>query len=573
MQHSAPASRWFVAVLLSSLVAALVLLNASQAQMDKGKKYALLVGVRDYRSSKFDPLRFTENDAEELADVLQEQAGFSVRVLTTSRGGKRKADAPTVANLRTAIKALLARKERNDTVLVALSGHGIQSKSKDADDSFFCPADAQLDDNDTLVSLGQLFRDLDRCGAGVKLLLVDACRNDPGTGRNVDVDNLRPPRGIAALFSCSSGQRAFETPKLGRGHGVFFYHVIEGLKGEAKNKRGEVTWTSLADHVIDRVSDDVPKIIRGGAKQTPELKVNLRGKSPVLIGPDRAENGKEKEIVNSIGMKLVRIPKGTFTMGSTKEEQDEAIADYEKHFRKAYAALRAWHHAEGPRHEVEITKDFYLGVHEVTQAQYQKVMGKNPSWFSAAGSGKDMVKGRDTDDFPVESVSYEDAVAFCQKLSDLQAEKRAGRKYRLPSEAEWEYACRSGAPSSRPFHFGTSLSSKQANFNGNYPYGGAAKGEFLGRTCKVGSYTRNSFGLFDMHGNVAEWCSDWYGEDYYGKSPRHDPEGPSSGSNRVIRGGAWLLNGRVCRSADRSWNRPDNRSHFLGFRAAQVPSE
>jgi uncharacterized caspase-like protein len=150
-----------VAVLLSSLVAASVLLDASQAQTDKGKKYALLVGVRDYDSGKLEPLRFTENDAEDLADVLQKQAGFSVRVLTTSRGKKRTGDAPTGDNLRAAIKALLAGKNRGDTVLVALSGHGIQSKIKEKEDNFFCPADAQLNDNRRLVSLSQLVKDLD----------------------------------------------------------------------------------------------------------------------------------------------------------------------------------------------------------------------------------------------------------------------------------------------------------------------------------------------------------------------------------------------------------------------------
>jgi formylglycine-generating enzyme required for sulfatase activity len=108
-------------------------------------------------------------------------------------------------------------------------------------------------------------------------------------------------------------------------------------------------------------------------------------------------------------------------------------------------------------------------------------------------------------------------------LSELPAEKRAGRKYRLPSEAEVEYACRGGAPSYQVFHIGNSLSSMQANFNGNAPYGGAAKGPDLGRTCKVGSYKPNRFGLYDMHGNVWEWCSDWYGGDYYGKSPRRAP--------------------------------------------------
>jgi formylglycine-generating enzyme required for sulfatase activity len=219
---------------------------------------------------------------------------------------------------------------------------------------------------------------------------------------------------------------------------------------------------------------------------------------------------------------------------------------------------------------VEISRPFYLGIHEVTQKQYREVMGSNPSWFSADGGGKEKVEGMSTDDFPVEQVSWQDAVDFCAKLTALPAEKGAGRAYRLPSEAEWEYSCREGA-SSRPFHFGNALSSRQANFDGRYPYG-ADKAFYLKGTCKVGSYAANDFGLYDMHGNVAEWCSDWYAADYAGKSPRRDPQGPSEGADRVIRGGGWNSAGRFCRSASRDTFRPTFRYGNLGFRVAMVPS-
>jgi formylglycine-generating enzyme required for sulfatase activity len=141
----------------------------------------------------------------------------------------------------------------------------------------------------------------------------------------------------------------------------------------------------------------------------------------------------------------------------------------------------------------------------------------------------------------------------------------------LPSEAEWEYACRGGASSSTPFCFGNSLSSTQANFNGAYPYGGAEAGPSLGRTCPAGSYRPNAWGLFDPHGNVWEWCSDWYAEDYYGKSPAQDPLGPSHGSARVIRGGSWNFYGGLCRAASRYGNGPSARHFNLGFRVAAVP--
>jgi TPR repeat protein len=286
-----PPTRSHARLLVATLAAVACLPLGATAQglaaptEGQGKKYALLVGVRRYDSIKFDALRYTENDVEELGKLLSARGGFtSVRLLTTTRGEKSKADAPTADNVRAALKGLLARKTRHDLLLVALSGHGVQAKGKGGDESFFCPSDAQLNDADTLVSLNRLVKDLDACGAGVKILLADACRNDPAAGRNVDVDTLpRLPRGTAALFSCKSGERAFESPKLK--HGVFFYHVLQGLRGKARNEKGEVTWPRLAEYVTEAVSEEVPTLIGGGARQTPEWKVNLTGKAPVLIPP------------------------------------------------------------------------------------------------------------------------------------------------------------------------------------------------------------------------------------------------------------------------------------------------
>jgi formylglycine-generating enzyme required for sulfatase activity len=304
--------------------------------------------------------------------------------------------------------------------------------------------------------------------------------------------------------------------------------------------------------VAARKGGGVKVAARMGDTKAP-VAVKEKGPPPAaVIKEDQKAEGWGQEVTNSIGMKLVRIPKGTFTMGSPASEDG---------------------HENDEQHAVEITKDFWLGVHEVTQKQYQQVMGKNPSYFSASGGGKDQVAGTSTDDFPVEMVTWDEAVEFCKKLSERAVEKNARRLYRLPTEAEWEYACRGGAPSYQVFHFGNSLSSKQANFNGNYPYGGAGKAEHLARTCKVGSYAQNRFGLHDMHGNVWEWCADWYDKDYYGTSPRRDPQGPSGHIYRVIRGGGWDTNGRYCRSASRDgyWQEVPHRR--VGFRVAAVLSE
>jgi len=178
---------------------------------------------------------------------------------------------------------------------------------------------------------------------------------------------------------------------------------------------------------------------------------------------------------------------------------------------------------------------------------------------------------RQDEDYPVTCVSWNDAQAFLTWLSERPDEMRSGRTYRLPTEAEWECGCRGATSSSTPFHFGNALSSTQANFDGNYPYGGAAKGPYLERTCKVGSYPANVFGLYDMHGNVWEWCSDWYDEDYYDSSPRKDPTGPTEGTVRVLRGGSWLDDSMWCRSASRGKSAPINRFYNGGFRVVCVP--
>jgi uncharacterized protein (TIGR02996 family) len=255
-------------------------------------------------------------------------------------------------------------------------------------------------------------------------------------------------------------------------------------------------------------------------------------------------------LTNSIGMEFAYIPAGTFLMGSPEDEVSRSDD-------------------EGPAHEVTITKAFYLGRYEVTQGEWQAVMGTDPSHFSATGVGKDQVKDLETSRFPVEQVSHEDAVEFCKRLSARKDEKEKKHLYRLPTEAEWEYACRGGAGSNF-FHFGNCVSSDQANINGKIPYCGAAKGPYLGRTCAVGSYRPNGYGLYDMHGNVWEWCSDWYEEGYYAAAPVADPSG-GTGSNRVVRGGGWIAVGSYCRSASRHGHSPTIRILHVGFRIALVP--
>ena len=200
-----------------------------------------------------------------------------------------------------------------------------------------------------------------------------------------------------------------------------------------------------------------------------------------------------------------------------------------------------------------------------------RVMRTNPSCYSMVGIGKASVAGLDTSRFPVEGVSWYDAMEFCRRLSEHFAEREAGRVYYLPTEAEWEYACRAGTRT--PFASGPSLSSRQANFNGQHPYGGAEVGPFRHQTTPVGTFPPNAWGLYDLHGNVWEWCHDWYEETYYRHAPERDPLGPRSGQRRVLRGGNWnSAGGKNCRSARRGKDFPAEGTPYDGFRVVMIPA-
>ena len=272
------------------------------------------------------------------------------------------------------------------------------------------------------------------------------------------------------------------------------------------------------------------------------------GLEAVVVGPDGTIKVKvpmfyrvrgEPEWTAPAGM--VWIPPGTFTMGSPPSERG-----------------RFYH--EGPQTVVTISKGFWLGKYEVTQREYVAVMGTNPSYFTG-----DL-------DRPVEQVTWYDAVEYCNRLT--ARERAAGRlpagyEYRLPTEAQWEYACRAGTTTR--FSFGDALECDDLCgacsiadrymwwCGNNTPYG----------TKRVGQKLPNAWGLYDMHGNVWEWCEDWYSDRLPGGSVT-DPTGPSLGSYRVFRGGSWSYNGQYCRSAVRDYDWPDGTSSGLGFRAALV---
>jgi formylglycine-generating enzyme required for sulfatase activity len=280
------------------------------------------------------------------------------------------------------------------------------------------------------------------------------------------------------------------------------------------------------------------------------------------------------EETNSIGMKLALIPPGEFDMGSTPEEVQWAL-EYVKQNKIINKYYLERVPGEAPRHRVKITKPFYMAVFPVTQGEYEKVVGVNPSAFTEkqmdASSFKPplwetevtmrrddrpTIRGKDTSRHPVETVNWEEAMEFCRKLSALPAERAARRTYRLPTEAEWEYACRAGT-TTRWF-----CGDDEA---GLQEYGWDTKNAG-GMTHPVGEKKPNAWGLYDMHGNVWQWCSDWFSLDYYQQSPPSDPLGPTACSSRVLRGGNWDDSPFSCRSAFRLSRGPASRLHGVGFR-------
>lgn len=253
--------------------------------------------------------------------------------------------------------------------------------------------------------------------------------------------------------------------------------------------------------------------------------VNSRGE----ITSKRSSQAKffTEDLGNGITLDMVQIPAGSFKMGSSPGE-------------------RGGSQAEEPQHIVNVPA-FFLGKFEVTQEQYQQVMGSNPSHFKG---GKR----------PVDLVSWNDAVKFCNELS-----QKTGRKYRLPSEAEWEYAARAGTTT--PFYFGETITTSLANYAGNSTYASEPKGEYRQQTTKVGSFPPNGFGLYDMHGNVWEWCQDtWHGS-YKGAPNDGRAWVDNDNQYRLLRGGSWTYNPVYCRSAYRHYDLPENHlNRRFGFR-------
>jgi formylglycine-generating enzyme required for sulfatase activity len=416
-------------------------------------------------------------------------------------------------------------------------------------------------------------------------VLIDACRD--GVLATSSVRSLTPtrvtvPDGVSALFSCGPGEKALETGfDVGeaerRIHGVFFFHVIEGLAGKARNPDGTINWDDLSSHVRRRV----PAFVEKAGRKVPQRPhgINNAKLEAVLVhsadGPAEKIVKEDKETTNSIGLRLVRLDAGSFLMGSPDSDPD---ADSD----------------EKPRHKVTLRQGFSIGKYPVTVGQFRRFAedegyrseaekdGRGGSGFNPATRRLDGRKPgytwktpgwKQTDEHPVVNVSWADAVAFCRWLS-----RKERRNYALPTEAEWEYACRAGTTTR--YYSGDEPSSLRGVANlADRAMGAAIQFENpkawtlvpwddgFPFTSPVGKFRPNAWGLHDMHGNVWQWC--WDRKRTYDKADQEDPQGGKTGL-RVLRGGSWGSHARLCRSAYRIGDGEDLRLRHVGFRVVVV---
>jgi len=407
-------------------------------------------------------------------------------------------------------------------------------------------------------------------------------RTQPSTSAEQPAADLRPPSTRRGAVSRRRRSSIWNSPIVMGGAVTGFLAFVLGAvfwMSSMSSKHGK-------GGIAGGNGDPVP------AKET-------RSKPALAVAPFTAEQGKKHqrvwaqhlgvstEMSNSIGMKLVLIPAGEFDMGSTQEEVNELLEEAQQrglHGHKWYTARTA---AEAPRHGVRVTQAFYLGKYEVTVGQFRQFVdatgyrtdGEKSEKGSRGFDGETMRYGLEFDwrnpgfpqdeNHPVGSISWNDAVAFCQWLSGKE-----GKQYRLPTEAEWEYACRAGTTTR--FYSGDAADTLRdlaslcdvscpfprpgwgqwaVSWDDGYPF-----------TAPVGRFQANAFGLHDMHGNVCEWCQDWHGEDYYKMSPPVDPHGPESGTERSCRGGCWFNFASSARAAYRSYLPPDSCHDLNGFR-------
>ena len=518
-------------MILSCLIASAALASAAE-------RAGLLVG--DYKGTSLE-LPSPVMDAKALAGALS-KVGFDRSNITLLEN-------PTKAELIDAIDAFGEKLSVSRGVgLFYFSGHGAQVDGK----NYLIPAEAKLKYRDHLETEGLSVRyiatSMEGAQNGINMLILDACRNNelPSAKRKALArKGLAEMDGDGILF-CFAAKDGQVGPDTGKGSvytnalinhlatpGVFVLDMLTRVRKEVKDGTDgtqEPFFYSGLDQVFSLAPAKVaPMEVR--RKPAPAPRVVEGG----LL--DKGEIGKGLSFDLPGGEKLeVRyVPGGAFVMGSPETEEDRSERENQV--------------------SVTLSRHYWMAETECTQGQWEALMGTNPSDFK----GKKL---------PVENVSWEDAKSYVWKFND-SVKVPLGWKWVLPSEAQWERACRGGTKTA--FSFGNELNGRQANCDGNYPYGANSKGPNLEKTSEARSYGGNGYGLYDMHGNVFEWCEDaWNGK--AGLPGGCDPLG-REGPFRVLRGGSWNSYAWICRSAYRYRITPTFRNNILGFRVALSSTE
>lgn len=571
-------------------------------QLETGRRLAVVIGIDGYPTM---PLKCCVRDAELLAATLRDRCGYDPDgILVMTDRQTDPALQPTSANLRTQISQFLNTATPNDTILVSYSGHGglrlTGTGAAQRKTGYICPLDFDGSRAEqTSLEIDDLRTMLQECRAAQKLLILDSCHSGgAGAASGFSISetvgrSFQNAQGLITFSACRMAEISSEDREVGQG--VFTLSFVRGLEGLADFDQNRIIDSDeLYRHVLSEVPANVAALYPG-RNQTPvriigQDVVGVFALSPVLPRPKATAamaHMRPGEVMrNSIGIPLVLLPRGSFIKGSPSSE-------YKRHSDESFKA-------------VIIAKRILIGVHEVTQTEYAGVMGHNPAFHSKDGGGADRVAELKTGRFPVEQVSWIDANEFCLKLSQSPEEAAAGRIYRLPTESEWEFACRGG--SSTAFTSGQIIEGEHANIRSDQPYWYARQSKWSGRTRTVESHAKNNFGLCDMHGNVAEWCQDFYDPDPSGLHLIHqdgpltnndpvalvehlnellrapvsdqltsqmkqqiwadatDPQGPPEGTHRVIRGGSYLSDVAQCRSGARKAQLPEYTHKALGFR-------
>jgi formylglycine-generating enzyme required for sulfatase activity len=539
-----------------------------------GKAYAFLLACGKFKSGQLRESPHVARDLRQFQDVLEANGYAAADIVLVSDDSSDPQHLPERAKILRALDALLARIGPEDTLLLAYQGQAVKFRG-DAR-GYWCPADARLEDRNTLIptsGAGGILERLQRCKARRKLLLVDASRKEPASDALLatktleleDRDEDEIPAGITAIYSCKPGQRshafAVAEPETDWREGsLFFQNLLDAWEGAEPSEENTLKFADLCYLLQWKTAGASRRVFR--EPQTPVVRRENKGDAGWVLSPKRDAllngakietfeyelDGKkhqgQRELVTAelgdgVTMEFVRIPKGTFLMGPRPGD---------------------WSHWKEDRpRRVSITKDFFLGIYEVTQEQYLQVMSNNPSAFSRSGTNSKEVRGLDTRRFPVEQVSWEEATGFCSRLR--ASGKRRFGGFRLPTEAEWEYACRGG--SDKAYCFGDEFEKLDEHAWHRENSGG--------RTHQVGRRKPNGFGLYDMHGNVQEWCLDWGG--LLNTLGLIDPvrfKPPVHSQVRILRGGSWTMPPIDSRAGSRNWGIPKGQAFAedLGFRVA-----